>query len=232
MLKNIENIQFFDIETTSQYSTFKELETKNEALSKVWVDKYVPRFKDEEDVNGDFFYTEKSGLYPEFGKIICVSFLIYKESEGWKAYTFNSESEVEILTKISLMFKNGREKGVKWLLGGFNIKQFDIPYLFKRYVINNLNLPQELNFEGKKPWEIELIDVYDIWKYSSFVSTSLEALSVTLGVSNPKAILEEKTVHELYYSKEFDLIKNYCEGDCAATKNSYEKIFKSIININ
>lgn len=227
MLEQVENLQFFDIETVSQYSSFEELEKNSPEMAALWIKKYSQRFKDEEDSYNDHFYTQKASLYPEFSKIICMTFYIDK-----KLYTFQGE-EVDILKKVYTMFEKSKSVNFKWILSGFNIKQYDIPFIFKRYVINGLNLPKQFNFEGLKPWEINIVDVFELWKSTSYTSTSLETLSITLGVSNPKILLDDQTVHQLYYEKKDNsLIKEYCEKDCVSTKKCYEIILKTLLNLN
>jgi uncharacterized protein YprB with RNaseH-like and TPR domain len=58
------------------------------------------------------------------------------------------------------------------ILCGHNAKEFDIPFLARRMIINQI-LPDKLNLFGKKPWEIPHLDTLELWKFGDTSITLL-----------------------------------------------------------
>jgi hypothetical protein len=54
------------------------------------------------------------------------------------------------------------------ILCGHNAKEFDIPFLARRMIINQIALPDKLNLFGKKPWEIPHLDTLELWKFGDY----------------------------------------------------------------
>jgi uncharacterized protein YprB with RNaseH-like and TPR domain len=51
-----------------------------------------------------------------------------------------------------------------------NAKEFDIPFIARRMIINQVPIPNKLNLFGKKPWEIPHLDTLN---YGNLVITSI-----------------------------------------------------------
>ena len=49
--------------------------------------------------------------------------------------------------------------------GGHNIREFDIPFICRRLLINNLPLPEYLQLQDKRPWDIKIFDTLTWWKF-------------------------------------------------------------------
>jgi DNA polymerase elongation subunit (family B) len=58
------------------------------------------------------------------------------------------------------------------ILCGHNAKEFDIPFLARRMIINQIPLPDKLNLFGKKPWD----RIWIRWNYGSLGITSITLL--------------------------------------------------------
>jgi hypothetical protein len=54
-----------------------------------------------------------------------------------------------------------------------NAKEFDIPFIARRMIINQIALPDKLNLFGKKPWEIP---IWIRWSYGSLATISITPL--------------------------------------------------------
>ncbi len=233
--KEIENSLFFDIETASKYPSFKEFEEKEKNLSKLWAEKYHPsNYKKEMEKNPtiyiytlDEIYNKYAGLYPEFSKVICISFgLLIKTDKNTiekEITNVSSHNEVDLLKDTKLFFNSLKNMN----LTGFNIKGFDIPFLCKRFLINGIELPELLKIKGKKPWELTVIDIMDDWKFGSFGNnTSLDVLCETLGVVSPKDDIQNYQVSEVYHQSKDNLsrIEKYCAKDVKATMEVMERL--------
>jgi uncharacterized protein YprB with RNaseH-like and TPR domain len=100
-------------------------------------------------------------------------------------------------------------------LCGHNAKEFDIPYLSRRMMINGIKLPAMLDLAGKKPWEVPHLDTMELWKFGDYKNfTSLELLATLFGIPTPKDDIEGSDVARVYYiEKDLDRIVTYCQKD-------------------
>jgi hypothetical protein len=53
----------------------------------------------------------------------------------------------------------------RFQFAGHNIREFDIPYICRRLLINDMQLPNYMQLHGAKPWEIDMIDTLQWWKF-------------------------------------------------------------------
>ncbi|MDD5186061.1 MAG: ribonuclease H-like domain-containing protein, partial [Paludibacter sp.] len=102
---------------------------------------------------------------------------------------------------------------------GHNIKEFDIPYICRRMLINGLPLPPIFQIAGKKPWEISFIDTLELWKFGDYKNyTSLKLLTAVFGIPTPKDDIDGSQVAHVYYiEKNIERIATYCQKDVLAT---------------
>ena len=101
-----------------------------------------------------------------------------------------------------------------------NGKEFDFPYLGRRYLINGLPLPHSISdIQNKKPWEIRLLGTMTMWKFGDYKSfSSLDLLCAVLGVPSPKDDIDGSEVGRVFWEeKDYRRIAVYCEKDVLAT---------------
>jgi len=226
---SVENILFFDIETVPLCQNYELL---NPEMQILW-DKKSTYFRKENQNPADVY--EKAGIYAEFGKIICISagFVINKNNERFfRIKSFYGDDEVKILKEfgnVLTTFCNTTEKNIC----GHNIKEFDVPYIARRMLINSLPLPSVLKIAGKKPWEVNILDTLELWKFGDYKNyTSLALLTAIMGIPSPKDDIDGSKVAEVYYQeKNIDRIVTYCEKDVFATTQLFlrfkgEKLIK------
>ena len=217
MLENylIENILFIDIETVPQTSDYEGLDSE----SKVLWDKKSAFFREKEQSPADVY--QRAAIYAEFGKIICISagFVVKKGSTHYfRVKSFYDKDEKKLLLdfgNVLAYFFNSKGK----YLCGHNVKEFDVPYVARRMLINRLPLPSVLHLSGKKPWEVEMLDTMDLWKFGDHKHyTSLALLTHVMGIPSPKDDIDGSMVAEVYYKeKNIERIVSYCEKDILAT---------------
>ena len=231
MMKNeLQKIMFLDIETVPQTSDFSELA---EELAHLWEDKFslihkrMPEKYSAETTAAEAF-NNSAGIYSEFGKIVCISVgFIYFHGEEmlFRTKSFSGDDEKQILTdfsKLISLFCTTKEH----TLCGHNIKEFDIPYICRRMLINGLKLPAILNVSGKKPWEISFIDTLELWKFGDYKNyTALKLLTAVFGIPTPKDDIDGSQVAEVYYKeKDVNRIAIYCQKDVVATAQVFLKL--------
>ncbi|HXH19986.1 MAG TPA: 3'-5' exonuclease [Chitinophagales bacterium] len=217
MLDNIilENLLVFDIETVPQYGNFNDLP---EPLKELWMLKGRRIAKEGETIPDDFFY-DRAGIYAEFGKVICISAGYFKKSDisgqlGFRVKTFASENEREVLLPFKGVLDKHYSTPEKGLCG-HNSKEFDIPYLCRRMLINGIQLPAILDLFGKKPWEVQHIDTMQLWKFGDVKSyTSLRLLATIFNIPTPKDDIDGNDVGRVFWvEKNLPRIVRYCQKD-------------------
>jgi predicted PolB exonuclease-like 3'-5' exonuclease len=86
-------------------------------------------------------------------------------------------------------------------------------------LVHGIALPKALQIHAKKPWEVNLLDTMDFWKFGDYKNfTSLRLLAAVLGIPTPKDDIDGSQVATVYY-KENNLprIITYCQKDVIAT---------------
>lgn len=233
---DITKIMFLDIETVPEKATLDELP---DDLAYLWKEKFVTLQKyliekHGEEITPEEAFCSNGGIYAEFGKIVCISvgFIYYKNNEMFfRTKSFAGDDEVLILQQFSQLITDNwttREH----LFCGHNIKEFDIPYICRRMVINNINIPAIIDVGGKKPWETAFLDTLELWKFGDKKSyTSLKLLTAVLGIPTPKDDIDGSQVaHVYYHEKNIERIAVYCQKDVLATAqvflrlNQFDKI--------
>ena len=222
-LTDLPKIMFLDIETVPQQADISEI---SEDLAHLWEEKYhliqkrMPEKYNDETTTAEAF-ANSAGIYAEFGKIICISvgFIHFKGLKmHFRTKSFAGDDEKKLLTDFAQLlakFCTSREH----TLCGHNIKEFDIPYICRRMLINGIELPSILRISGKKPWEIAFIDTLELWKFGDYKNyTSLKLLTAVFGIPTPKDDIDGSQVAGVYYKeKNIERIATYCQKDVVAT---------------
>jgi hypothetical protein len=218
---NLNNILFLDIETVPEVENFNTLDDDLKAL---WDQKTLYQRKD--DFTPEEFY-DRAGIWAEFGKIVCISvgyFIIKGDIRNFRVTSFFGE-EKQLLKDFSNLINNHFNQPQQ-LLCGHNAKEFDIPFLARRMIINQMPIPDKLNLFGKKPWEIPYLDTLELWKFGDYKHfTSLKLLCKVLGIPSSKGDIDGSQVgHVFYVEKDIDRIVTYCEKDTIAVAQIFLRL--------
>ena len=207
------NILFLDIETVPQNEFFGDLVEETQEL---YAEKTQYQRKDE--ITPDEFY-ERAGIWAEFGKIICISVGYFTIKNAERQFRTKSiiGDEKELLEEFNNLITT-HFSNPAFVFCGHNIKEFDIPYLCRRMLINGIQIPEKLQLFGRKPWEIPHLDTLELWKFGDYKHyTSLKLLTHVLGIPSPKEDIDGSEVRNVYYNeKDINRIKKYCERDVIA----------------
>ncbi len=224
---NIANVLVLDIETVPITSTFDELSDDFKAL---W-EKKSSNIADGEDPRETFF--DKAGIYAEFSKIVCISvgaFVTNNENgnTGLRIKSFAGGNEQKILSDFAELL-NLKYSHASSSLCGHNIKEFDVPFVCRRMLVNGVRLPKILDIAGKKPWEVNYIDTMQLWKFGDYKSyTSLNLLAALFNIPTPKDDIDGSQVAGVYWrDNDLDRIVTYCQKDVITTAQILLK-YKSI----
>lgn len=217
----LNNILFLDIETVPEQQHYEQLDSD---MQQLWEQKTQYQRKD--NVSGEDFY-ERAGIWAEFGKIITISvgyFVNKADIRNFRVTSFWGD-EKKILNDFSNLL-NTHFNGAQHLLCGHNAKEFDIPFIARRMIINGIALPNKLDLFGKKPWEVPHLDTLELWKFGDYKHfTSLKLLTKVLGVPSPKDDIDGSEVARVFYvENDIDRIITYCEKDVIAVAQIFLRL--------
>lgn len=223
MDESLQKIMFIDIETVPQTAVFDELP---EEMKHLWEDKYSllqrknPEKYGTETTAAEGYFTN-AGIFAEFGRIVCISvgYIFYRSNVmHFRTKSFAGKDEKTLLSDFSeLIIKNFPSRYDYFC--GHNIKEFDIPYICRRMLIHRVPLPNALQLNGKKPWEVNLLDTLDFWKFGDYKNfASLKLLTAVFGIPTPKDDIDGSQVARVFYLEDdFPRITAYCQKDVQAT---------------
>lgn len=219
-----ENLLVIDIETVS---AFPEYELMDEGWKKCWNRKMMRFVSD--DISAANLYPNQAGVMAEFAKIICISCGMFEKDQYRSLYikSFAGTDEKILLTEFLLFIKQMENRNIRFCFAGHNIKEFDIPFICRRLIVNQFLIPRSLDFQNMKPWETNIVDTFQYWRFGDYKHfTSLELLTKLLDIPSPKEDIDGSMIHQLYWHQQnitkeeiINRIMNYCENDIVATAN-------------
>jgi hypothetical protein len=216
----ITKILFLDIETVGlekNYTACLEKHPKIAEQFDKYFDWFLKRFPEDQLIADDQknkVFATRCALVPEFAKIVCISVAFVLENGEVKKQTFSGHDEKQVLSDCQkLLDRCGR---LEFWLCGHNLKNFDIPMMAKRMVINGLLPPSILPSYDTKPWDIKAIDTREIWQFGAYTAIgSLDLMCASMDVPSPKdgEVTGDK-VHDAYWNQnKLQEIADYCEKD-------------------
>ena len=231
---DLTKILFLDIETVCGRANFEEVPPR---MRELWHKKakqlrllsedLLPESVEEEQAVAHS-YLDKAAIYAEWGKIICISVGIFSYDSDkqlqFRLKSFYSDDETELLENFTKLLDTRFNDTFKYYLCGHNIKEFDVPYICRRLIINRLPLPALLQVQGKKPWETKfLLDTMELWKFGDGKAfTSLNLLTAVFDIPTPKDDIDGSQVGRVYWTEgDLPRIASYCQKDVLATAQVY-----------
>ncbi len=214
------NLLFIDIETVPCFQSFELLPDEFKILWADKISKTVP-----ENLSPEDSYLLRAGILAEFGKIVCISVGYFYEDANknicFKVKSICYDDEKEILQNFLQIANSFHKPHNRFQFVGHNIREFDIPYICRRLIINNIPLPLYLQIHGAKPWEIEMVDTLQWWKFGDYKNyISLNLLANVLNIPSSKGDMDGSKVREVYYvEKNLERISTYCEKDVIVVAN-------------
>jgi 3'-5' exonuclease len=219
----------FDIETCRRTEFFHDLEQHEKDY---WVTKHSSQLKEQVPLIyiGDKtareviqqHWEENGSFYAEWAQILCVSFSGIEENGETKivSYSQSEDSEAKMLQKTAALLDKVQPDR---FLTGWNINNFDIPFLAKRMMKHGIKLPKYFMFNDTKPWEAKIIDMAKTWEFGKYgATTKFDMACHFLGIESPKSDISGADVARLYFQEQaskdvLERITRYCEQDVRAS---------------
>ncbi len=209
------NLIFIDIETVPGQPSYQAL---SPAMQQLWSAKHGYLHKEPETAEEG--YLTRAGVFAEFAKIVCIStgyFYFDKQTQKrlFRVKSFYGDDEAALLKDFLQLIRTAFSDTDRFRFCGHNIREFDIPFICRRTLVNWLELPDLLDISGKRPWDSYDVDTLQLWKFGDFKAyTSIKLLTEILGIPTPKDDIDGKDVCRVYW-KENNLprIVEYCQKD-------------------
>ena len=215
----LSKIIFLDIETVPQYVSYEEISSD---FKHIWNKK--ASFIDSER-SAEELYFEKAGIYAEYGKVIVISLGFFSQTSEklcFRTKSLYGHDEKKLLAEFQALISE-KFKHPSYRFCAHNGKEFDYPYLCRRMIINQINIPPILQLMGKKPWQVEHLDTLELWKFGDYKHyTSLQTLTTIFGIESSKEDIDGSQVAQVYYHENgLERISRYCTNDVIATARVY-----------
>jgi len=223
---NIKQLFYFDIETAGKFidfDTFEKEDSRGATLFKGRADRKRKQNPDNVQWHGSIkdIYKNNASLISEFGRIVCISYAYYDSNDELKIGTLKGE-ESNIIKQAAKIFKQVND--INRILCGYNIKSFDIPWIFKKMISYGVTPPSNISTYGKKPWEVICVDLMEVWKSSSWEVATFDEMTYALDVPSPKTEMDGTMVHGYFHAGRSEEIVKYCERDVLALVNAAKKL--------
>ena len=231
----VEKLLFFDIETVSQYKDLYDMSKDKLKMWESYYDSFRKKVTDESRIDSEVMsekeikqevYRQTAAFFPEFGKVACVSMAFVTKNGDVRFESFYGDDELTILNETRRIFDKIEPLGFE--LCGQSIKVFDIPFLGKRYFINEMLPPKLFPTYNTKPWDLRVLDTKEVWQFGNNWSlSSLDLMCSSLEIDSPKnGDVKGDNVNTNYWAGNHEEIKEYCERDVKALVDIITKLNK------
>lgn len=216
----LKDLLIIDIETVPMVAEYAMLDDNWKNL---WWDKVSKTVS--QDSTPEESWKRRAGILAEFGKIVCISTAYFYENEdrqlSLRVKSIYGDDEKQLLLDFLELCNKVFKHNKNFQFAGHNIKEFDIPYICRRLMINKIEMPEYFWLHDKKPWEVKFFDTLNWWKFGDNKNyISLHLLANVLQIPTSKGDIDGSMVQNVYY-KDHNLqrIVAYCQRDVIVTAN-------------
>jgi hypothetical protein len=221
---------FINIKSVLEYPTLEALSNARPDLQQRW--NYISEKYNKDSMSDPrFSYLKKAPYYPEFCKIVAITYGTVKFEETGLKRTMQSlfvdknNDELSIIKKFHEVLctkyddAHKSEPKFSYILCGHNIVGYDIPLFIKRLVLyrkemiaynKQLNSKQDVipkiikDYLAAKPWENNVIDTVNIWKFNGLDYNTLMLISDFMGLKKTTDSLLPNDELSQYYWDSID----------------------------
>ncbi len=156
-------------------------------------------------------YVKETSLDGNFGRILCIGYGLDQDVpeilEG---------SEADLLKRFWALASQAH------LFIGHNIFDFDLRFILKRSVINEVKPSRELSFARYR--NTPIFDTMHEWEHWAHYRTSLKTLGHVLGIAVAKGPFDGSQVPDLFSQGRSKEIYDYCKRDVELTRAIYNRM--------
>lgn len=218
--EDIYKMLFFNIQSVTEYTSLDEFEKNDNQNYQNWVTYSNKKYINELQTKpAEVVYLENACFHPEFSKIVHISYGYAERGEtddliGRKLKTING-SEYDIIKSFTNVLNEqyviGNESIPRYIpiLTGHNVIGHDIPLLIKRLLKYREQLKNELKFViplpirhylDSKPWDSNVMDTVNAWKFNGNDYVSLNIISDFLGLKKSENLMTKTDLNYFYWN--------------------------------
>jgi len=161
--------------------------------------------------------TKKAALDALSGKIVCIGFIVIDEFKAQEAGAIVSDDEIKLLNDFWSIL---RRENIKSFVA-HNGLSFDLPYIWKRSVINQVKPSIQLDLRRyRNDFVFDTMCVWGNWEIRGNVSLNALAGGLGFGAKNGSG----DQVLELWRQGRQKEIADYCLHDCWLTYQCYGRM--------
>jgi hypothetical protein len=226
-MDEFKHVLFIDIETVPLVAKHSQL---SPAMQKEWMRKAKFLKADMgEDPDYAALFEDRAGVFSEFAKVVCIGIgSLHFKANQWqlRLKSLTNDNEKILLKDFCDLLYRFSVPHPDFKFCGHNIKEFDIPFLCRRLIINNLPLPPAMQLSNKKPWEVSHIDTMEMWRFGDYKNfTGIALLAEILGIPSPKDDLDGSKVAPTYWlENDLPRIAKYCLQDVLTTAKVFFRL--------
>lgn len=214
---SIYDMLFFNVKGVLAYPTLNDLKENNLPMYERW--KYLNDVKYNGNIVDEKYreeiYKRNAINHPEYTRIVAITYAtLFVENGTIKRFfkkILNEDEYIVIATFFDVLNQMASESTKStpaffYTLCGHNIISHDIPLLIKRFILNrekfeaNKQLPIMLkNALVAKPWEADVVDVVNVWKFNGFDYTPLMLVADFLGLKKTVDLLTNNEISQYYW---------------------------------
>lgn len=202
---DLSQVLVIDIETAS---TAPRYDLLDDSWQELWTEKTAHQIP--EEMTPGNFYEKRAGVMAEFSRVVCISIALFTRTQagpGLRLKSIYHDDEKVLLNEwVSLLGQR------QWVFAGHNIREFDLPFLCRRMIIQGIPLPASMDIQNKKPWEIQILDTFQYWRFGDYKNyTSLKLLAAALNLPSPKEDIDGSMVGKLFWEQDEEKRKENIE---------------------
>ena len=216
---------FISIKSATEYKNVIDLKENNPTLFKSWETLCKTKYNiSDAGIPGedaylmmlDDVYKDKGVYYPEFSKIVAILYGDVYPEDGQLKRNFHSivnEDEFEIVKAFNSVLKQKSTDAVNSTpqrfptLCGHNIISNDIPLYLKRLIhyrnkfeSKNDLIPLILKNQLKaKPWEANIVDTLNVWKFNGVSNTPFALISDFMDLKRTVDLMDMNVLSRYYW---------------------------------
>jgi len=155
----------------------------------------------------------KTALSGLFGQVYMIGYAI---DEGPVSVIYEG-NEGDTLSKFCDEIRKFDFKPMSRFVG-HNAKDFDVPFLFQRLMINGLK-PISRYYDSNPPSVLDTMQMFACGRYKQYYS--LEALCIAFGLPYSAGGMDGSQVAQYHADGRHDEVKTYCAGDVEDMRRLY-----------
>ena len=157
-------------------------------------------------------YLHGTSLDPNFGRILCIGYAV----DDQPTTTIHGDSETDVLAGFWQLAKPATK------LIGHNAVAFDVPFLWKRSIVNGVKPTLDLTDPTL------IADTMLLWDLAMpRKHTSLDLLAKLFGIPTSKSEMSGAEVYDYYRAGKLQAIYDYCARDVEVTRAVYKQLMFS-----